>query len=114
VDDPPPPELVHGDVRGVEHAGQIQAEQGQQVEDQDAADAGIAALGEGRGDVVEEGQHRDHDADVRPARRLDVLPALHDEPDGLHVRRADLDQQVDQHDHDHGRGEYPEDQVTQT
>ena len=45
---------------------------------ENTADASVAALCEGGGDVIEEGQHAYHDADIRPARRLESRdPALH-------------------------------------
>jgi hypothetical protein len=113
VDHPPPPVLVHGDVRRVVHAGQIQTREGDQIEHEDAGDAGELAFGEGGGDVVEERQDADDDADVGPARRFDVLAAFIDQPDRLQFARSYLHQQIDQHDDHHGQGKDPEDQVSQ-
>ena len=113
VDHPPPPVLVHGDVGGVEHARQVDARQGDQVEHQHAGDTGATAFGEGRGDVVEEHQHANDDADIRPARRFDVFTSLVDQPDRGMRAGADLHQQIDQHHDDDGQREYPEGQITQ-
>ena len=77
------------------------------------ADAAPAPLHEGAGHAVEEDAHADDDADVRPARRLDVLAALVDQPDAGLIAGTDLDDQEDSHHDQDGRREYPEVDVGQ-
>ena len=110
---PPPPVLVDGDVGRVEHAGRVETGQRHQVQRQHAGNAGPAAFREGGCDVVEEHQHHGDDADVGPARRLDVFTALVDQPASSVVAGAGLHQQIDQHDDGDGPGQHPEGDVAE-
>ena len=105
---PPPPVLVHGQIGGVEHSCKIQSGQGNQIEHQGAGNAAPAALDEGRRDVVEEHAGADDNADIGPARRLDVFAPFVDKPDAGLGAGADLHEEIDEHDNRHSRGQNPE------
>gem|GEM_PF-4047069 len=110
---PPPPVLIHRDIGDIEHPGQIQTSQGDQIECQHPSDPRPMAATEGGGHIVKEDKHHHHDPDIRPTGSFDIFPSLIDEPAAEIVAGTALHQQIDRHHHSHRGGQDPEAEITQ-
>jgi len=75
VHGPPPVELVHYQVGGVVEGEQEEDGQAPQTQQQHHGDGGLAALQHGHGDVEEEGQGHDDDADLGHQGLFQEFPA---------------------------------------
>ena len=81
MDKPPPPEKVSRHVADGRKGDQIEQDQRYQIDHQNSYDPGGLARGDRRADhVVGEDDHDHDDAEGGPTWRLDVFPALIDEP----------------------------------
>ncbi len=78
MDDVPPVQLIDGEVRRVVESEQEEDRNAPQSQQQDVGDRRPAAPQDGQGDVVEEDQGADDDADLDPERLLEKLAPLVD------------------------------------